>query len=159
MVHYRGTSRQINRPAAEVFDIVGTHAFEYQPQWEEEVVEVRRLTPPPMGVGSRAIMVRDERGKRKEVEYEVVGFEPGHRVDYHHNVTDADFDLSISVRALSTDSSDITAELTMKLHGLQRMLEPLIGLGMPKVGGRILVGMADVAETAPAHLNSPRSNQ
>lgn len=33
MVHYRGTSRSINRPAAEVFEIVGTHAFEYHPQW------------------------------------------------------------------------------------------------------------------------------
>lgn len=155
MVHYRGTSRTINRPAAEVFEIIGTHAFEHHPQWEEEVVEVRRLTPPPMGVGSRGIMVRDERGKRKEVEYEVVRFDRGHRIDWHHNVPDADFDLSLTVQELTADTSTITAELTMKLHGIQRVLEPMISMGMPKRGTRILEGMAGVAETAAPTITSP----
>lgn len=155
MVHYKGTSRNINRPAAEVFEVVGTHAFEYHPQWEDEVVEVRRLTPPPMGVGSRAIMVRDERGKLNEVEYEVVGFDRGHRIDWHHNVPDVDFDLSITVQDLGSNTSSITAELTMKLHGVRRVLEPLIAMGMPKRGARILEGMAGVAETAAPSPTTP----
>lgn len=155
MVHYKGTSRIINRPAPDVFEVVGSHAFEYHPQWEEEVVEVRRLTPPPRGVGSRAIMVRDERGKRKEVEYEVVGFDRGHRIDWCHNVPDMDFNLSITVQELSANTSSITAELSMKLHGVQRVLEPMIAMGMPKRGARILEGMADVAETASPTLTNP----
>lgn len=100
-------------------------------------------------------MVRNERGKRKEVEYEVVGFDRGHRIDFHHNVPDVDFDLSITIQELSAATSSITAELTMKLHGVQRVLEPLIAMGMPKRGTRILEGMAGVAETASPTITSP----
>lgn len=74
MVHYRGTSGHIDRPVTEVFELVGTYAFEDYPQGDEEVVEFRRLSPRPVGV-SRAIMMRNERGKREEVDYEVVGFD------------------------------------------------------------------------------------
>ena len=61
----------VRRSVEEVFDFVGTHYFENHPRWEREVVEVRRLTDGPFGVGSRGVMVRQVYGRRSEAPLEV----------------------------------------------------------------------------------------
>lgn len=59
--------RRINRPPDAVFDLIGTNVYDNHPSWESEVVEIRPLTEPPVQLGSRAIMVRREYGRRSEV--------------------------------------------------------------------------------------------
>jgi len=76
--------RRINRPPEAVFDVIGTHVYENHPRWESEVVEVRRLTDGPVGVGSRAIMVRQEYGRRRAAPYEVTEFVPDRKIAFRH---------------------------------------------------------------------------
>ena len=47
-----------------------------------------------------------------------MGFDRGHRIDWHHNVPDADFDPSLTVQELTADTSTITAELKTATHPL-----------------------------------------
>lgn len=141
--------RCVPRPADDVFNVVATRAFENHPKWEDEVVEVRRVTPEPMGVGSRAVMVREEYGKRREVEYEVTEYEPNRRIAFRHLVPNSTFELSTDVRELTATSSEFEVTVLMGVKGMARLLEPLMRLGMPKRGARIMADMARVAETEP----------
>ncbi len=141
--------RRVPRPADEVFNVVATRAFENHSKWEDEVVEVRRVTPEPMGVGSRAVMVREEYGKRREVEYEVTEYEPNRRIAFRHLVSNYTFELSNDVRELTSTSSEFEVTVLMGVKGMARLLEPLMRLGMSKRGARIMADMARVAETEP----------
>jgi len=58
MAKYEETYRLKRTPAA-VFDVIGTHCYENHPRWEPEVVEIRPMSPGPIGLGSRAVMVRE----------------------------------------------------------------------------------------------------
>lgn len=70
----------INRPAEQVFSFVTDH--ERIPQWKKGLVEVRRTTAGPVGVGTLDIHVSEFMGRRDEVAHELVAFEPPHRVAY-----------------------------------------------------------------------------
>ena len=61
MATYAATYR-VARTPEEVFDVIGTHCYENHPHWEREVVAIQPVTPGPIGLGSRAIMVRQEYG-------------------------------------------------------------------------------------------------
>src|SRR5450755_2607660 len=76
-------STVIHRPSDEVFAFVAdqTNAA----SWQSGIVEVRRLTDGPPGVGSRHTFTRTLMGRRMTGENEYVEFEPGEagRVSHH----------------------------------------------------------------------------
>jgi uncharacterized membrane protein len=70
----------INRPVSQVFSFVTDHTR--IPLWKKGLVEVRRTTPGPVGVGTIDIHVSEFLGRRDEVAHELVAFDPPHRVAY-----------------------------------------------------------------------------
>jgi len=137
---------RIARSADEVFDFIGTHLFENHPRWEREVVEIRPLTDGPIHVGSRAVMVRQEYGRRSESTYEITAFELGRRVAARHLDGSMDFDLSFGLAPVDDAASDLTVDVSMALRGRLRPLSPLLGLQMPGRSDRIARSMIALVE-------------
>lgn len=142
-------SRKVNRSAEDTFDFIGTHMYENHPRWEKEVVEIRPLTPGPVGVGSRAVMVREEFGRRSEEEYEITEFEPGRRIAAHHPEDAAmDFRIAFDIEPLDGDSCMLSVEVQIQTKGWMRLFEPVMKLAMPKRGKRIVDDLVNVVESA-----------
>src|SRR6188472_2341714 len=70
----------IGRSSDDVFAFVAdqTNAA----RWQSGIVEIRRLTDGPPGVGTRHTFTRTLMGKRMSGESEYVAFEPGKRVAF-----------------------------------------------------------------------------
>ncbi|HVW82318.1 MAG TPA: hypothetical protein VHB69_15405 [Mycobacteriales bacterium] len=56
VIKWRGKS-VVHASAAAAFDVIGTNIVANHPKWEKEVQSVRKLTPGPIGPGTRAVMV------------------------------------------------------------------------------------------------------
>jgi uncharacterized membrane protein len=65
---------EIRAPADRVFDVVS--CAERLPAWNTSVSQARLLTPPPVGLGARALMTGRVLGQLLTSETEVVRFEP-----------------------------------------------------------------------------------
>jgi hypothetical protein len=140
-------TEQVNRSAEDAFDVIGTHMYDNHPLWEREVVEIRPLTPGPVGVGSRAIMVRQEFGRRSEVEYEITEFEPGRRIAAQHpDDASMDFHIEFDIEPIDTDSCSVRVTVRAQPKGWARLLEPVMRVAMPRRGERITKDLVGVIE-------------
>lgn len=63
----------IDRPPAEVFAFLAR--FENVPLWNEAIRETRKISPGPVGVGSRYVQTRSLPTRREET-FEVTEYEP-----------------------------------------------------------------------------------
>ena len=140
----------VDRSAEDTFDVIGTHLYENHPKWEREVVEIRRLTPDPVGVGSRAVMVRRDFGRTSESEYVITEFDPGRRIAAHHPDDSMDFDISFEVTPIDAGSCTVTIDVQAQALGWTKVFEPIMRLAMPKRSERIAKSMARIVETSPA---------
>ncbi|WP_139418170.1 SRPBCC family protein [Agromyces laixinhei] len=153
MITYTKT-RRIERSAEAAFDVIGTHVFDNHPKWEPEVLEIRRLDDGPVGVGSRAVMVRSERGRVSETEYSVTEFSPPTRIAFDHPGSSLGFALETSILPVTATSCDITTRVTMQPRGWVRLLTPLLRLGTPRRGDRLTASQAKVIERTASAARS-----
>ncbi len=70
------TEEPIARPPEDVFRFVATDHFQNHPKWDPSITEMTPISPGPMGVGSTARLVRNDRGKRVEGTVQVTEYEP-----------------------------------------------------------------------------------
>lgn len=70
----------IDRPVGEVFAFVTDQRN--TPQWQAGLLEVRRLTEGPPGLGTRHALVRNFLGRRMEAANEYTAFEPDKLVTF-----------------------------------------------------------------------------
>lgn len=52
------------------------------PSWKKGLIEVRRITPGPAGVGTIDVHVSEFMGRRDEVKHEITAFEENHLVEF-----------------------------------------------------------------------------
>lgn len=149
MITWSGT-RKVHASATHTFDVIGTHGRENHPRWEKEVVEIRPVTPGPVGLGTRAIMVRKEMGRVRAVEYEVTEFEAGRRIAFNHPDENMNFALSFTVTPVTSDECELRVDVRAQPKGPLRAMEPLMKLAFPKRSGRITDAMVAVVEELAA---------
>jgi hypothetical protein len=137
---------RVARSADEVFDFIGTHLFENHPRWEREVVAIRPLTEGPIRVGTRAVMVRQEYGRRTESTYEITAFEPGRLVAARHLDGSMDFDISFGLAHVDVSSMDLTVDVSMAFRGRMRPLSGVLAPQMPGRSDRIARSMITLVE-------------
>ena len=147
---------RVRRPLSVTFDYVGTHMRENHPSWEPEVLEIRPITAGPMGVGTRATMVRKDMGKVHETTYEVVAFEPGRRVAIRHADGPMDFALEILFAAAGPDEPDITARADATPHGKLRLVAPILNIYGRRTTKRIA---GDMVRAIEGHTTSGTTGQ
>ena len=143
-------TQHVNRSAEDTFDVIGTNLYENHPKWEREVVEIKRITPDPVGVGSRAVMVRREFGRTSESEYVITEFEKDRRIAAHHPDPTMDFSISFEITPIDDGSCTVTVESRAQSLGWMRILEPIMRIAMPKRADRIMQSMVEVIERSPA---------
>lgn len=71
------TTITIHRSVADVFAVVSD--VEQDPTYSAMVVEARRTSPDPVGIGSTATLVSRVFGRRVENDWVITAFEPGHQ--------------------------------------------------------------------------------
>lgn len=113
------------------------------------MVAIRPLTPGPVRAGSRAVIVRQEYGRRTEGKYEITAFEPGRLVAARHLDGPMDFDLSFRLAPLDGATSDLTVTVDMALRGRLRWLSLLLGIQLPRRSDRIARSMVTLVEAGP----------
>jgi Polyketide cyclase / dehydrase and lipid transport len=145
MPAYRATYR-IDRTPHQVFDVAGTNVYANHPRWESEVVEIRPITPLPVRAGSRAVMVREERGKRSETTYEVTTFEPDRAIAFRHDHPAMTFALRFELAPAGPSATDLTVDVRVELKGAFRLATPLFALQLPRRSDRIARQMVVLVE-------------
>lgn len=73
-------STLIARELDHVFRFVSIEFFDNYPRWSPEVVELRRLSPGPLRVGTRGRQVRIDHGRRTESTFHVVDLAHAQRI-------------------------------------------------------------------------------
>lgn len=126
----------IHRAVAEVFAFVADQTN--TPRWQTGLVEVRRITPGPIGVGTEHVFVRSMLGRRDESRTRYVDYEPDRlvafevddgtvsgRVTYRFGAAEPE-DASASVGPAAVPSTLVTCEMQFSLHGIARIAEPFL---------------------------------
>jgi uncharacterized protein YndB with AHSA1/START domain len=111
----------INRPRADVFAYLAH--FENIPLWNYAISETRKLTSGPVGVGTRYRQVRTIPTPSEE-EFEVVEFEPDHRLSVDGDL--ALFHGRVSYALDSTgDATMLTNSMDLRASGPLNMVAQL----------------------------------
>jgi len=117
------TQVAIARTPEEVFAFVADQTN--APLWQAGLIEVRRLTPGPIAVGSEHAFVRQFAGRRVEARNRFVRYEPPHLVEFEIH------DGWITGRAgyrvdPHPTGALVTATMDFTAHGPARLAEPLL---------------------------------
>jgi len=144
-------STVIERSVEDVFAYVSdqTNAV----HWQAGLVEVRRLTDGPIGVGNRHTIVRTFMGRRLAVENEYIAFEPGRRIAFRTTSGPMPLEASYLVEAVA-DGTRVTSTIAMEASGFVSLAEPLIAAGLRREMDAAFRELKRVLE-APVPAGSP----
>jgi uncharacterized protein YndB with AHSA1/START domain len=117
----------IHRPVEEVFAYVSdlTHSAE----WQAGLLEVRRLTEGPLGVGTRYAFVRQFIGRKMESTNEFVAYEPNRTVRFRIPSGPMPGQGTYLFEA-TPDGTKLTSRVELEPRGLSRLAEPLIAASL-----------------------------
>ena len=110
--------QHVDRPVDEVFAFVGHDYFEHQPIWDPAFIEMRPITPPPIGVGSRANFVRQERRGEMSGIAEVLGYEQGRYISVINRFARGDQTRTISCHQLSSGGTRLRVVIENEVRGV-----------------------------------------
>jgi len=139
-------SAEISAPPSDVFAFLAN--LENLPAWQSGIVSAELKTPGPVGLGSRAHVVRSLMGQRIAVDVVVVGFEPGRSVELESAAS------GIGIRAvldLQPGGSGTALSFTMEIRAQNIFMAPAEGL----VAGAAEQDLADSLERVRAHFAPP----
>lgn len=137
MARYRATL-DTSREREDVFAYLSD--FSTTREWDPGVLEAERLSDSPIGEGSEFRLVAEFLGRRSELTYRIVEYDPPHAVTFRgENAT------VISRDRISLEPVDgrtrITYDADLTLKGPFRLADPLLGLAFNRVGDRALTGL------------------
>lgn len=129
----------IDRPAEEVFAFVSDHTN--APRWQSGLLEVRRVTDGPIGVGTRHTLVRRFMGRRLEATNEFTHYEPNKLVAFNATSDWVPGQASYVVEPTGTDRVRLTARVELRPLGLFRFAEPVMASALRR---EMEVGLGDL---------------
>jgi len=113
----------VRRPIGEVFAFVADQTN--APMWQSGLLEVRRTTEGPLGIGTQHTAVRKFMGRRVEATNEYVVYEPNKEVTFKGIAGSAHFQHSYLTEPTS-EGTKLTSRMEMRSNGLFGLAEPLI---------------------------------
>ncbi|MGD8842801.1 MAG: SRPBCC family protein [Gammaproteobacteria bacterium] len=72
----------IDRPREQVCRFVAQDFFDNYPRWSPEVTRLEKITPGPLGVGTRGRQVRNDAGYITRSTFSVTAYEPPDRIAF-----------------------------------------------------------------------------
>lgn len=155
MARYRATV-ETTRDAEEVFAYLSD--FSTTAEWDPGVLEAQRLDP-EVKLGSRFRLVASFRGRRAEIVYTVVRYEPPRLITLRgENATVVSLD-TIEVEALGAAAgARVTYDAQLSMKGILRIGDPLLARAFKPVGDNALAGLRRKLAQADGPLLEPRSS-
>lgn len=139
-------SQVIDRPASDVFRFVSD--FENHPNWEAHFLGVKRITPGPIGVGTRFECLLKMPGRRAETFFEIVSFDPDRSFAYEADRTGPVKPMgSFSFEPVGDGSATRVHSMPApEVHGVMKILEPLMALYIARQNRHHLAQLKEILE-------------
>ena len=138
MAHY-STTFVTQTPVERAFEYLSR--FSSAVEWDPGVVASRDLTPDPVGVGSAFEIVSSFLGRRVPLRYEIIDFDAPHLVRLRaQNSTVRSVD-TITFAETSEGATTVTYDAQLTPVGLARVLSPVFGLMLTRIGDRAADGL------------------
>jgi uncharacterized protein YndB with AHSA1/START domain len=135
----------IARPAAEVFAFIADGAN--NPKWRSDRLQVKQITPGPIGVGTVFEQKQDgPMGRRIAADYEITEYEPSARLSFRVAAGPARPEGHYTFESVG-GSTRVQFELSWAPAGFARLLAPMVARQMPIEVAR-LRNVKRVLETA-----------
>ena len=137
-------------PARRLVNVVFAYVSDlrHSAQWQEGLLEVKKLTEGPLGVGTRFAFVRTLLGRRLEASNEFVEYEPDAVVTFRIGGPmpgEASY-----LFESTTEGTRLTSRISMQPRGLTRLAEPLIAASLRRQMKANLPVLKDLLEKAAA---------
>jgi uncharacterized protein YndB with AHSA1/START domain len=142
----------IARPIGDVFAFVADQRN--APEWQIGLLEVRRTTEAPLGVGSKHVVVRKLMGRRIEATNEYVRFEPDKVVTFKGDSGPMHFEFSYLTEP-SPEGTRLTGHMEMQSGGLWGLAEPLLASSVRREMEANLPALKELMESRVAEPASP----
>lgn len=117
-------STVIDRPIEEVFAYVSDIGHDVE--WGSGVVEVRKTSEGPWGLGTRYVYVRHVLGRRIEAPGEITAFEPPHRYAFRAESGPVQASGATDLEP-AEGGTRLTFSMEAEPGGLFKLAEPLLG--------------------------------
>ena len=137
---------QIARGPQDVFDFVGPRCCQNHPRWETAVLELRQVTPGPLGLGTRLMMVRQDGRRRHEVPEEVVAFVPGRTIARRTLAGPLALRIDFDVSPAGVAGAELKVQVQAELRGFLRIMQPLFAARMPRDGAAMVRRIKELIE-------------
>jgi carbon monoxide dehydrogenase subunit G len=111
----------IRRPVAAVFAFLAD--FENVPAWNDAIVETRKVSPGPVGVGTTYRQIRSV-PRRSQEGFEVTVFEPASRLEVQGELGPFEARLSYALEP-AAGGTKLTNAVELRASGLLSMVAPL----------------------------------
>jgi uncharacterized protein YndB with AHSA1/START domain len=146
MVHVE-MSIIIRRPVEEVFAFVGDQRN--GPQWQHGLLEVRRTTEGPLGIGTKHTFVRKFMGLKLEASNEYVMYEPNNLIAFKSTSGSMDFQASYRTESVA-EGAKLTSNIEMQPGRFISPAEPLIAASLRREMVANLGDLKDLLESGVA---------
>ncbi|MCZ7570174.1 MAG: SRPBCC family protein [Ardenticatenaceae bacterium] len=117
----------VNRPVEEVFAFVADQTN--APRWQSGLLEVRRMTDGPLGVGTQHTFVRKFLGRRLEASNEYGEYEPNKTIAFKSTSGPMDFRAGYRTEPIA-GGTKLTSWIEMQPKGFAGLAEPLIAASL-----------------------------
>jgi uncharacterized membrane protein len=141
----------INRPVEEVFAYVSD--LQNGPQWQNGLLEVRRTTKGPLGIGTQYTSVRKFMGRKLESGIEFVTYEPNKKIAFKSISGTSPFEQSFIFES-TAEGTRLTTRLELQTSGLMGLAEPLIASGVRREMDANFGDLKDMLETRVAPVSA-----
>ncbi len=141
----------IHRPVGEVFAFVADQTN--APRWQQGLMEVRRTTEGPPGIGTRHVFVRKFLGRRLEAGNEYVEFEPDKKVALKSTSGPMEFRAWYVAEPVG-EGTQLTSGIEMWPGGFSSLAEPLIAGSLRREMQGNLAELKDLLERQPTLARS-----
>lgn len=117
-------------------------------EWDPGVLEAERLDGAAGGMGTRFRLVASFLGRRSELTYEIVAYDPEELVTLRgENAAVVSLD-TMTLRTTPSGGTRVTYDATLTLKGPLRALDPLLGLAFKRIGDRAADGLRTALSAA-----------
>ncbi len=117
----------IHKPVSEVFDYVSD--FQNGPQWQTGLLEVRRITDGPVGVGTRFTSVRKFMGRSMRSDIEFTVYELNRKMSIKSVSGNSPFKQTFLFET-TAEGTRLSSRFELHMGGIMALAEPLMASGV-----------------------------
>lgn len=135
---------EIERGPAEVFGVLTD--VERIPEWQQSIIAVTKQTPGPVRAGTRVLETLKMAGRRRDGTVDVTAYTPGELVAFSGDVGLADYYCAFELTPRTGGGTVLVARTEFRLHGVWRLLRPVLGSAIRRESGRELATLKRLIE-------------